>query len=51
VIAHEVGMQSQMIAMLDTFKLITVSYFFMAPLVLLLRKAGRTPAAPAASME
>jgi cbb3-type cytochrome oxidase subunit 3 len=46
-----VGMQSQMIAMLDTFKLITVSYFFMAPLVLLLRKAGRTPAAPAASME
>jgi MFS transporter, DHA2 family, multidrug resistance protein len=51
VIAHEVGMQSQMIAMLDTFKLITVSYFFMAPLVLLLRKAGRATAAPAASTE
>lgn len=51
-IAREVGAQSQMIAMLDTFKLITLSYVFMAPLVLLLRRSERTPSAPAAaSME
>lgn len=51
-IAREVGAQSQMIAMLDTFKLITLSYVFMAPLVLLLRRSERTTSAPAAaSME
>jgi DHA2 family multidrug resistance protein len=50
-IAREVAAQSQMIAMLDTFKLITLSYVFMAPLVLLLRRSERTTAAPAASLE
>lgn len=46
VIAQQIGAQSQMIAMLDAFKLITLSTLFMAPLVLLLRKAARTSQAP-----
>ena len=50
-IAREVAAQSQMIAMLDTFKLITLSYVFMAPLVLLLRRSERTTAARAASLD
>jgi MFS transporter, DHA2 family, multidrug resistance protein len=51
VIAQQIGAQSQMIAMLDAFKLITLSYFFMAPLVLLLRKAARTSQAPPPAAE
>ena len=50
-IAREVAAQSQMIAMLDTFKFITLSYVFMAPLVLLLRRSERTTAARAASLD
>jgi DHA2 family multidrug resistance protein len=45
-IAQQIGAQSQMIAMLDAFKLITLSTLFMAPLVLLLRKAARTSRTP-----
>jgi DHA2 family multidrug resistance protein len=40
VVAREVGRQAQMGAMLDVFKLITLSYVFMAPLVFLLRKGA-----------
>ncbi len=51
IVAREIAAQSQMVAMLDAFKLITLSYFFMAPLVLLLRKASRTAPPPTASAE
>lgn len=51
VLARQVAQQSQMGAMLDVFKLITISYVFMLPLLLLLRKSGvpkgSTPAAVA----
>ncbi len=40
-LAQQVAQQSQMGAMLDVFKLITVSYFFMLPLLLLLRRPKR----------
>jgi DHA2 family multidrug resistance protein len=46
VIAQQIGAQSQMIAMLDAFKLITLSTLCIAPLVLLLRKAARTSQPP-----
>jgi MFS transporter, DHA2 family, multidrug resistance protein len=39
IIAREIGMQSQMGALLDAFKLITWSYAFMMPLVFLLRRS------------
>lgn len=51
VIAQEIGAQSQMVAMLDAFKLITLSTLFMAPLVLLLRKAARNSQAPRPAAE
>lgn len=51
VVARQVGQQAQMGAMLDVFKLITLSYAFMLPLLLLLKKStgprGPAPAAPA----
>jgi MFS transporter, DHA2 family, multidrug resistance protein len=46
VVAREVGRQAQMGAMLDVFKLITLSYVFMAPLVFLLRKGTLQRAPP-----
>lgn len=42
IVARQVAAQSQMGAMLDVFKLITLSYAFMLPLLLLLRKPART---------
>jgi MFS transporter, DHA2 family, multidrug resistance protein len=53
IIAREVAVQSQMGALLDAFKLITLSYVFMLPLVFLLRRSTtRTGSAPtAAAME
>jgi MFS transporter, DHA2 family, multidrug resistance protein len=39
-VARQVGMQAQMGAMLDVFKLITLSYAFMVPLLLLLRRSS-----------
>jgi DHA2 family multidrug resistance protein len=52
VVAREVGRQAQMGAMLDAFKVITWSYVFMAPLVLLLRRSlQRGPAPPGAAAE
>ncbi|HKU12979.1 MAG TPA: DHA2 family efflux MFS transporter permease subunit [Steroidobacteraceae bacterium] len=50
-IAQQIGAQSQMIAMLDAFKLITLSYIFMVPLVFLLRKASRGGGPPPPSAE
>jgi DHA2 family multidrug resistance protein len=51
VIAQQVGMQTQIGAMLDAFTLITWSYVVMLPLLLLLREpkptAGRSPVAAA----
>jgi len=47
VMARQVARQAQMGAMLDVFKLITISYVFMLPLLLLLRKST-TAAGPAA---
>jgi DHA2 family multidrug resistance protein len=51
VVAREVGRQAQMGAMLDVFKLITLSYLFMVPLVFLLKKSTtqRVGAAPDAA--
>jgi DHA2 family multidrug resistance protein len=43
-IAQEVARQSQMIAMVDAFLLITWSFVVMLPLALLLRRASRRPA-------
>jgi len=40
VVARQVALQSQMGAMLDVFKLITLSYAFMLPLLLLLKKSS-----------
>jgi MFS transporter, DHA2 family, multidrug resistance protein len=51
IIAREVGMQAQMGAILDAFKLITFSYAFMLPVVFLLRKSTTRAAAPAAAAE
>lgn len=42
VVARQVAQQSQMGAMLDVFKVITLSYFFMLPLLLLLKKSSPT---------
>ena len=39
-VAHQVAQQAQMGAMLDVFKLITLSYAFMLPLLLLLKRSG-----------
>jgi DHA2 family multidrug resistance protein len=47
VVAREVGRQAQMGAMLDVFKLITLSYIGMLPLVFLLRKSSAQKAGPA----
>ena len=48
-IARQVAQQSEMGAMLDVFKLITLSYAFMLPLLLLLKKSsGPRGPAPAA---
>lgn len=47
VVARQVAVQSQMGAMLDVFKLITLSYAFMLPLLLLLKKSTRSRGAPA----
>ena len=47
VVAHEVGLQAQMGAMLDVFKLITWSYLFMVPLVFLLKRSTAQRAGPA----
>jgi DHA2 family multidrug resistance protein len=51
IIAREVGMQSQMGALLDAFKLITWSYAFMMPLIFLLRRSTTRTGAPAAAMD
>ena len=52
VVAHEVGRQAQMGAMLDVFKVITCSYIFMAaagvPAEAQHHPAGRARAPPAA---
>jgi DHA2 family multidrug resistance protein len=45
-VAREVGQQAQMGAMLDVFKLITLSYLFMVPLVFLLKKSTTQRAGP-----
>src|SRR3954470_18908791 len=47
VVAREVGRQAQMGAMLDVFKLITLSYLAMVPLVFLLKKSTTQRAGPA----
>jgi MFS transporter, DHA2 family, multidrug resistance protein len=47
VVARVVGQQAQMGAMLDVFKLITLSYLFMVPLVFLLKKSTTQRAGPA----
>jgi DHA2 family multidrug resistance protein len=46
VVAREVGRQAEMGAMLDVFKLITLSYLFMVPLVFLLKKSTTQRAGP-----
>ena len=52
VLARQVAQQAQMGAMLDVFKLITISYVFMLPLLLLLRKSTRPAgSAPHAAAE
>jgi MFS transporter, DHA2 family, multidrug resistance protein len=43
VLAQQVGRQAEMGAMLDVFKVITVSYAFMLPLLLLLKKSKNAP--------
>jgi DHA2 family multidrug resistance protein len=51
-VARQVGQQAEMGAMLDVFKLITLSYAFMLPLLLLLKKStGPRGPAPAAHAE
>lgn len=47
VVARQVAVQSQMGAMLDVFKMITLSYAFMLPLLFLLKKSGRSRGASA----
>jgi DHA2 family multidrug resistance protein len=47
VVAHQVGLQAQMGAMLDVFKLIAWSYLFMVPLVFLLKRSTTQRAGPA----
>jgi len=49
VVAHEVGRQAQMGAMLAVFKVITYSYVFMVPLVFLLKRSTTQRAGPAAA--
>jgi len=54
IVARQVGMQAQMGAMLDVFKLITWSYVFMLPLLFLLKKPkarAPSPAQTAAALE
>ena len=48
-IAREIGMQAQMGALLDAFKLITWSYAFMLPLIFLLRRSTTVRAGASAS--
>jgi DHA2 family multidrug resistance protein len=48
VVAREVGRQAQMGAMLDVFKLITLSYVFMVPLVFLLKRSTAQRVGPTA---
>src|SRR6185369_7925126 len=47
VVARVVGQQAQMGAMLAVFKVITLSYLFMVPLVFLLKKSTTQRAGPA----
>lgn len=49
VVAHEVGRQAQMGAMLAVFKVITWSYVFMVPLVFLLKRSTTQRAGPVAA--
>jgi DHA2 family multidrug resistance protein len=48
IVAHQVAQQAQMGAMLDVFKLITLSYAFMLPLLFLLKKSAVKQDTPAA---
>lgn len=50
-VARQVETQAQLGAMLDVFKLITLSYAFMLPLLLLLKKSTVQKDAPAAAMD
>jgi DHA2 family multidrug resistance protein len=43
-LAHELGRQASMLAFTQVFQLIALSFLAMAPLLLLLRSGGRTPA-------
>jgi DHA2 family multidrug resistance protein len=46
IVARQVGLQAQMGAMLDAFKMIAWSYLFMLPLLFFLKKAVVRPGAP-----
>lgn len=51
IVAQQVATQAQLGAMLDVFKLITLSNVFMLPLLFLLQKSTIKKGAPAAAME
>jgi len=51
IVGRQVSMQAQMGAMLDVFKMITWSYAFMLPLLLLLKKPAARAGAPAVAMD
>jgi MFS transporter, DHA2 family, multidrug resistance protein len=51
VVAHQVGQQAQMGAMLAVFKVITYSYVFMVPLVFLLKRSTTQRAGPPPAAE
>jgi len=46
IVARQVGLQAQMGAMLDAFKMIASSYVFMLPLLFFLKKPAGRPSAP-----